>query len=223
MPNTRRGARRRLNLDEKVVSEKDDNVQIITPPSSSRKEKEEGATATTPSVPGTPHKKRKIDRFLTPPQKTAPVSSSFSYSSSSQKPHEKAERDHYRERKQRKKQNYSIKSAEQQQQTHDDKYVPIHIHKNVGYVREDLANVDDVTRKVYKFIQNKFVIPLDLETSRSYGPLSGSCYQERVITAYTLGRLQRKEGIEADDEKESRICSYCGEEGHMRVECPQLI
>ena len=97
-------------------------------------------------------------------------------------------------------------------------YVPIHIHKNLEYHREGEASdaLPAKTLKVFRLILKHFTIPRDFEQSRFYGPLSGSTYEERVISAYRLGKLK------ATDEPATIICTACSELGHERDECPSL-
>lgn len=98
-------------------------------------------------------------------------------------------------------------------------YVPTYIHKNVSYFRKGVAKLSDATQKTFALVEHNFVIPLDFEQNRKYGPLSGTSFEERAISAYNLGMLPPKhpesDGIE--------ICSVCAIEGHKRDECPTLI
>jgi len=101
-----------------------------------------------------------------------------------------------------------------------DDYSPSYVHKNVEYTTEGSSKVSETTRQVFAWIVDRYEIPRDLEQKRKYGPLSGSCYEDRVIQQYTLGKLKRLE--EAPDE-ENKICSECAEVGHRRDECPTLV
>lgn len=106
-------------------------------------------------------------------------------------------------------------------QKKQDGYVPTYIHKNLSYQREGKTSLSEVTRKVFDLVKEYFVIPDDFEQSRVYGPLSGICFEERVIREYNLGTLNaKKEGSEG---LAFIICSNCAAEGHKRVECPDLI
>jgi hypothetical protein len=106
-------------------------------------------------------------------------------------------------------------------QKKQDGYVPAYIHKNLSYQREGTATLSETTRKVFDLVKEHFVIPDDFEQSREYGPLSGICFEVRVIREYNLGTLKvSKEGEEGLD---FIICSNCAAEGHKRVECPHLI
>ena len=98
-------------------------------------------------------------------------------------------------------------------------YVPTYIHKNVSYFRKGEAKLSAKTETCFRLVAEHFVIPKDMEQSRKYGPLSGTSFEERVISAYNLGLLEPKrpesDGVE--------ICSNCAEEGHTRDDCPKLI
>ena len=98
-------------------------------------------------------------------------------------------------------------------------YVPTYIHKNVEYHRKGEASnsLPSKTLNVFQLITDHYAIPKDLEQSRSYGPLSGSTYEERVISAYRLGKLK------ASDTPATIICTGCAEIGHERDECPTLL
>lgn len=101
-----------------------------------------------------------------------------------------------------------------------EEYVPSYIHKNVEYKRKGKADLSDETFKTYELVEKHFHIPDDLETNRKYGPLSGTSFEERVISAYSLNLLDPKT---ADSSKDVQICSVCAVEGHKRAACPQLI
>lgn len=110
----------------------------------------------------------------------------------------------------------SVKEKKQQ-----DGYVPTYIHKNLSYQREGKAYLSETTRKVFDMVKEHFVIPDDFEQSRKYGPLSGICFEERVIRAYNFGTLKAKK--EEEGGRAIIICSNCSTKGHKRVECPHLI
>lgn len=98
-------------------------------------------------------------------------------------------------------------------------YVPIYIHKNVEYISKGhTANLSPRTLKVFQWIQEHYNIPKDIEQIRTYGPLSGSSYEDRVITAYRLGKLTALGGI-----VDAVICTACAELGHVRDACPTLL
>lgn len=103
-------------------------------------------------------------------------------------------------------------------------YKPTHIYANVGFhCRGDLA-LDQGKLKAYRFIRNHYLIPLTFETDRQFGPHSGSCFEERVITAYSLGKLELKDEYRGVvDESSLFVCSHCGDEGHKRDGCLELL
>ena len=99
------------------------------------------------------------------------------------------------------------------------KYVPKYVHKNVEYLHKGEAKLPPNTIKVYQWICRHFTIPQDFEQKRFYGPLSGINYEERVIRAYSLGKLERNN----DGFSDTVICTVCAEEGHQRDDCPTLL
>lgn len=100
------------------------------------------------------------------------------------------------------------------------KYVPTYIHKNVEYCREGTASLPSKTIQIFQWICDRYEVPADFEQQRSFGPLSGTSYEQRVIAEYKLGKLDRKE--DAPD-NETLICSGCAQTGHIRDDCPSLI
>lgn len=100
-----------------------------------------------------------------------------------------------------------------------DQYVPSYLHNNVDYKRKGKADLSDETLKAYELVEKHFHIPDGFENSRKYGPLSGTSFEERVISAYSLGLLEPKTNESAN----VAICSVCAVEGHRRSDCPTLI
>jgi len=144
------------------------------------------------NVTETPAKKRGLDSFLDKKKEPALVT-----------PPKQAPR--ARETKRR-------KVAQQQE------YVPTYIHKNVEYQRKGETK-DEMQVAAFKLVEKHFDIPDDFENNRKYGPLSGVSFEERAISAYSLGLLEPK----TEDSANVKICSACAQEGHKRSACPQLL
>ncbi len=103
-------------------------------------------------------------------------------------------------------------------------YVPVHIYSNVDYHRRGHLALDQGTLRAYHFIRNTFHIPKNLETDPKFGALSGSCFEERVIRAYSLGQLEPSgNGKHGDMNEMLLVCSFCGDEGHKRDGCSKLL
>jgi hypothetical protein len=100
-----------------------------------------------------------------------------------------------------------------------DEHVPSYLHKNVDYKRKGKADLSDETLAAYEIVEKHFHIPDGFENSRKYGPLSGTSFEERVISAYSLALLEPKTKESAN----VAICSVCAVEGHKRSDCPKLI
>jgi hypothetical protein len=89
------------------------------------------------------------------------------------------------------------------------------------------------TMKAYRFIRKHYLIPNTIETDYKFGPHSGSTFEDRVIRAYTLNQLipRHCKKKQQDDSSSSSssistlllVCSYCGNEGHNRNSCVQLL
>jgi hypothetical protein len=99
-----------------------------------------------------------------------------------------------------------------------DTHVKTYIHKNVEYFREGEASLSPTTLKVFRLVRDNYEIPVDFENDRSFGPLSGMCYEERLIRAYTLKKLKPKAGATVLD-----FCAACAKTGHVRNDCPALL
>jgi len=108
----------------------------------------------------------------------------------------------------------------QQEQQGDASHVPLYIHKNVNYQRRGQAFLSKTFRKVFAFIEDHYVIPSNFESDRSYGPLSGTCFEVRVVEAYERGLLSAKDHHSKTD---IIVCSNCADLGHGRDDCPKLI
>ena len=98
-------------------------------------------------------------------------------------------------------------------------FVPKYIHKNLSYYCHGDSKLDPITQSAFEQVVESHVIPRDLEKSRSYGPKSGSSFEDRVLAAYALGQLTPRD----DYEGETRICTACANKGHKRDECPTLV
>ena len=115
----------------------------------------------------------------------------------------------------------------EQEQKDLSSFVPKFIHANVAYKTRGQAVLSQPTRTVFQWIQENYEIPIDLEQRRSYGPLSGSAYETRVIQQYDLGtlRLKQQQPERKNDDGESMdvMCTCCAELGHKRNDCPTLV
>lgn len=116
---------------------------------------------------------------------------------------------------------------EEQKQRTEAEFVPVYIHKNLGYHTKGTVNLSETSLKAFSLICQTHIIPDDLQSSRVHGPLSGSSYEERVLQKYMLRQLQPKpeyqvDGIE-DVSSSGKICIACAEQGHIRDDCPSLL
>jgi len=99
------------------------------------------------------------------------------------------------------------------------RYEPGHIRSILDYHHRGELPLDQGTLKAYRFIRNHFLIPRNIEADPKFGAYSGSCFEERVIRAYTLGQLEPR----IPKKGSLLVCSYCGGEGHKRDDCLELL
>ena len=110
------------------------------------------------------------------------------------------------------------KHDDKKEEKDDKPHIPVYIHKNLSYQRQGDASLTTTVRKTFELVEKHFSIPVDFEQNREFGPLSGTCYEERAIRAYNLGLLKP-----LDEDSTVEICSSCASLGHKRAECPKLI
>mmetsp|Transcript_8270 Transcript_8270/g.17509 ORF Transcript_8270/g.17509 Transcript_8270/m.17509 type:complete len:238 (-) Transcript_8270:54-767(-) len=100
--------------------------------------------------------------------------------------------------------------------------VPQNSYRILGYLREGDAVLSLGSRRAYDLVKANCHIPKDFDSDPRFGPLSGTCHEERVIAAFSTGMLKVR--IEADtDFVEGGVCSWCGRAGHQRGGCLDLI
>ena len=107
-----------------------------------------------------------------------------------------------------------------EEQEKEKEYVPTYIHKNLNYKRRGMASLDENLERTFDLVEEHYVIPSDFENNRSYGPLSGTCFEQRAVDAYEKGLLVP---IRSSKEGDVLICVYCAQLGHRQDDCPQLI
>lgn len=163
-----------------------------------------GKTASAPSTPSlqttTPRESKKL---VSPtPVKSSASSSSAVSSSSSSSAHSSAFPS-----------SIFLEAEEEQKEQH----IPVYIHRNVGYkakgTEDSEAGLAFGQKKALGVITQKCVIPQDFESSRSYGPLSGVSWGQRVLSCFQAGIIKSKGG------RELVLCISCGNEGHFKKEC----
>ncbi|KAG7364023.1 hypothetical protein IV203_037225 [Nitzschia inconspicua] len=110
-------------------------------------------------------------------------------------------------------------------------YVPTYIHQNLSYQRRGKAQLSSTMKQTFALVEEHYVIPNDFETNMKYGPLSGTCFEERVVDAYNDGLLQYKSSKPETHTQTTTataattvdICSHCAAMGHKRIDCPELV
>jgi hypothetical protein len=104
----------------------------------------------------------------------------------------------------------------------DAPYIPTYIHRNVDYLgrNEASGSLSTMKAKIIQWILDHYDVPDDIEQNRAFGPLSGSSYEDRVIAAYSVGKLIRRSTVGDDC---AMMCTACAETGHVRDKCPKLV
>ena len=122
-----------------------------------------------------------------------------------------------------------------QQQQQEQQHVPTYIHKNLNYHRRGQAFLNETLKRVFDLVEEHYVIPSDFESNRSYGPLSGTCFEERVVNAYDRGLLLPNHPNENENQNQQPsnddegcgsvliICTHCAALAHRQEDCPDLI
>ena len=99
-----------------------------------------------------------------------------------------------------------------------DQMMPYAVDEFMLFLEGDLTMVLPDGEEIKIRAGDAFVIPKGFENSRSFGPLSGSCFEERVISAYSNNLLEPKNaGVKI------QICTSCASKGHKRDDCPELL
>ena len=112
------------------------------------------------------------------------------------------------------------REKEKKDQNQCQQFVPIYIHKNLNYQRRGQAILSEKLKRAFDLVEEHYVIPFDFESDRSYGPLSGTCFEERVVNAYDRDLLLPNQ---CSNEGGILICAQCAKLGHRQDDCPDLI
>ena len=68
-------------------------------------------------------------------------------------------------------------------------FVPEVLHKKLEYSRRGESELRPGEAELFVFVANECTLPKDLEADHAYGPLSGTSFEARAISAYALGLL----------------------------------
>ena len=105
----------------------------------------------------------------------------------------------------------------------------IHLEVNYQRRRDDREHLSAHQASTLSFVESHFRIPEDIESTK-YGPLSGDCFEERVLVAYAWNLLEPLGGAKGGKKggktaaatfEDLKMCDRCGEAGHVRLDCQQ--
>jgi hypothetical protein len=90
----------------------------------------------------------------------------------------------------------------------------------LGYDRAGERTLAPNVLKVVAHIQRNFVVPDDFDRNLKFGPLSGMSTEERLISSYEHGLLEkRSDAVNAF----ATMCFECGDRGHKSWDCPSKL
>ena len=103
----------------------------------------------------------------------------------------------------------------------------IHLEVNYQRRRDDREHLTAHQVSTLEFVESHFRVPEDIESTK-FGPLSGDCFEERVLVAYAWnllaplgGKKGGKTAAAAATFEDLKMCDRCGEAGHVRLDCQQ--
>ena len=91
------------------------------------------------------------------------------------------------------------------------------LQASVGYVPAGRTKLTTHEAAVIKHVQSHYIIPSDFEIEKvKFGPLSGTSYESRLLSAYRWDLLVLRPGKER-----TVLCARCGGAGHWPSDCQQ--
>ncbi|GBG24694.1 Hypothetical Protein FCC1311_009122 [Hondaea fermentalgiana] len=93
------------------------------------------------------------------------------------------------------------------------------LQREYGRSPRDIFNTNVNNCKVTQYVLDTHVVPDDFDRSSKYGPRSGVCFEERLVSAYEQGLLAPKDPAKPP----VKMCRECGTSGHFCWECPSLV
>mmetsp|Transcript_7354 Transcript_7354/g.13079 ORF Transcript_7354/g.13079 Transcript_7354/m.13079 type:complete len:275 (-) Transcript_7354:105-929(-) len=93
------------------------------------------------------------------------------------------------------------------------------LQKEYGRSPREIFNENPNNCKVTQYVLDSYVLPKDFDRSLKYGPRSGLCFEERLVSAYEQGLLSPKDTSKSPE----KMCRECGLTGHLCWECPSLV
>ena len=93
-------------------------------------------------------------------------------------------------------------------------YVPEAVHRVIGYARDGEATLSPSKRALFAWCKANCAVPEDFESDHTFGPKSGICHGERVISAFVHELIPLKPSATAaiiDTGKSWRQCVLDGD------------
>lgn len=89
------------------------------------------------------------------------------------------------------------------------------------------SKLTDGKKSLVAFVEDNYVIPHNFETATKFGPHSGLCYEDRLVSSYEWQMLEPRKPFASThgDGKRWKMCWKCSEQGsHLAREgCPKEV
>lgn len=110
-----------------------------------------------------------------------------------------------------------------------------HLQQSLNYSKKGRKAIKSAERAALQFINERYDVPNEVSMeSTAFGPLSGTCYEERVLNTFADGKLspylkpEYRHAHSTDNDKEAintlcTVCVTCGLPGHTYTTCQKVL
>jgi hypothetical protein len=85
----------------------------------------------------------------------------------------------------------TFSDSRQAEENVKENFVPEALHACVGYKRQGKEQLEPNMQVLFDFIDHEVELPSDFEVNKKYGSLSGTCFEERLLSAFIHGLLDK--------------------------------